>query len=117
MHVKPPARTHTAAPHCGSHCHQLRACLTLQFLWRQAKACAPPSTVLMGWIGGDEQFDDELLRLAVPRARQEQVGARAIPAPICRACSPPHHPVSRLAMLPVPPGYALYPSTQVPREK
>ena len=20
---------------CGSHCHQLRVCLTLQFLWRQ----------------------------------------------------------------------------------
>ena len=35
LHVKP-ARTHTAAPHCGSHCHQLRVVLTLQFLWRQA---------------------------------------------------------------------------------
>ena len=28
---KPSARTHTAAPHCGSHCHQLRVLLTLQF--------------------------------------------------------------------------------------
>ena len=31
-----PAGTLTAAPHCGSHCHQLRVFLTLQFLWRQA---------------------------------------------------------------------------------
>ena len=38
LHVKPAARTHTAAPHRGSHCHQLRICLTLQFLWRQASA-------------------------------------------------------------------------------
>ena len=31
-HVKPPARARTAAPHCGSHCRQLRVGLTLQFL-------------------------------------------------------------------------------------
>ena len=24
-----------APPHCGSHCHRLGVCLTLQFLWRQ----------------------------------------------------------------------------------
>ena len=33
--LKPSARTHTAAPHCGAHCHQLRVCLTLQFLWQR----------------------------------------------------------------------------------
>ena len=38
MHVKPPARTHTAAPRCGSHCHRLGVRLTPQFLWRQAHA-------------------------------------------------------------------------------
>ena len=38
LHVKPSARTHTAAPHCDSHCQQLRVVLTLQFLWRQAAA-------------------------------------------------------------------------------
>ena len=32
-------RTHTAAPHCGSHCHPAaRLCLTLPFLWRR-QAC------------------------------------------------------------------------------
>ena len=35
LHVKPPARTHTAAPFCDSHCHQLRVVLTLRFLRRQ----------------------------------------------------------------------------------
>ena len=34
--LKKTSRTPTAAPHCRSHCHQLRACLTLQLLWRQA---------------------------------------------------------------------------------
>ena len=29
--LNPSARTHTAAPHCGSHGHQPRVCLTLQF--------------------------------------------------------------------------------------
>ena len=37
LHVKPPSRTHTAAPHCGSHCHKLRVLLTPQFLWRQPR--------------------------------------------------------------------------------
>ena len=37
LHVKPSARTYTAAPHCDSHCQQLRVVLTLQFLWRQAR--------------------------------------------------------------------------------
>ena len=35
MHVKPPARAHTAAPHGGSHCHQLHVLLTLQVLWHR----------------------------------------------------------------------------------
>ena len=34
MHVKPSARAHAAAPHCGSHCHPLHVYLTLQF-WRR----------------------------------------------------------------------------------
>ena len=37
LRVKPSARTHTAAPHCDSHCQQLRVCFnTPIFLWRQA---------------------------------------------------------------------------------
>ena len=36
VHVKPSARAHTVTPHCGSHYHPLRVCLTPQFLWRQA---------------------------------------------------------------------------------
>ena len=28
---KPSAQTHTVAPHCDSHCNQLRVLLTLQF--------------------------------------------------------------------------------------
>ena len=39
LRVKPSAQTHTAAPHCGSHCHQLlslRVCLTLHFLCQVA---------------------------------------------------------------------------------
>ena len=31
LHVEPAARTHTAAPHYDSHCHQLHVVLTLQF--------------------------------------------------------------------------------------
>ena len=38
------SRTHTASPHCRFHCHQLRARLTLQFLWRQA--CSKRDLVL-----------------------------------------------------------------------
>ena len=39
LHVKPSARTHTAAPHCDSHCQQLRVVLTLQFLqWARSSA-------------------------------------------------------------------------------
>ena len=34
--LKSSSQTPTAAPHCRSHCQQLRVCLTLQFLWRQA---------------------------------------------------------------------------------
>ena len=34
------ARARTAAPHCGFQCHQLRVCLTPDFLWRQASASA-----------------------------------------------------------------------------
>ena len=33
VHVKPSARTRTAAPHCGSHCYPLHVVLTLQFLF------------------------------------------------------------------------------------
>ena len=35
--LNPSARTHTAAPHCDSHCHQLRVALTLHILWRQLR--------------------------------------------------------------------------------
>ena len=37
--LKPSAQTHTAAPHCGSHCHQLPVVLTLHVVW-QASAGA-----------------------------------------------------------------------------
>ena len=40
LRAKPPARAHTGAPHCGSHCHQLGVCLTLQFLRRRPSAHA-----------------------------------------------------------------------------
>ena len=38
MHGKPSARAHTAAPHCGSHCHQLHVSLTPHFSASQAAA-------------------------------------------------------------------------------
>ena len=33
LRAKPPARAHTGAHHCGSHCHQLGVCLTPNFFF------------------------------------------------------------------------------------
>ena len=73
--LKPPARAHTAAPHCGSHCqcHQLRVILTLRFL-RQAHA--PTSRV-----GRPVPAAERYTHRTHPQRAGQRVHALALAAP------------------------------------
>ena len=50
---EPSAWTDTVAPHCGSHCHQLREWLTLYFPWRQGAFVGARTTGAGASLGSD----------------------------------------------------------------
>ena len=69
MRVKPPVRTHTIVPHCGSHCHQLvslRVFLTRHILVQAtgslSLSCRQPSGI--GGTGRNCELAEVWLRKA-----------------------------------------------------
>ena len=77
--LKPPARAHAGAPHCGSHCHRLGVCLTPDFC-----VAAPIATLLAGVIsfasGSAMGTMGILFPLVLPLAETLSRGDEARPA-------------------------------------